>query len=99
MFEVHGLNDCAADLLINRAEEFGFTKHLDVLLDALTPAFRGEQSSYKEYIRRFDENPKEWFPSVEEKISNNLSRCITFWCHILSKPLCWGYKLLKKITK
>jgi FkbM family methyltransferase len=96
LFELHGLNDCAADLLINRAEEFGFTKHLDVLLDALTPSFRGRQLTYKEYIKRFDENPKEWFPSIEGKINERLFGDASGKRGILIKLLSCGYKLLKK---
>lgn len=96
LFEVHGLNDCAAELLINRAEEFGFTKHLDVLLDALTPSFRGKQLTYKEYIKRFDENPEEWFPSIEGKINERLFGDASGKRGILVKLLSCGYKLLKK---
>ncbi len=96
LFELHGLNDCAAELLINRAEEFGFTKHLDVLLDALTPSFRGKQLTYKEYIKRFDKNPEEWFPSIEGKINERLFGDASGKRGILVKLLSCGYKLLKK---
>jgi hypothetical protein len=98
LFEVHGLNDCAAELLINRAEEFGFATHLDVLLNALTPSFRGKQLSYKDYIKTFDENPKEWFPSIEGKMNERLFGDAS-GRSVLVKLLSWGYKLFKKLKK
>lgn len=98
LFEVHGLNDCAAELLINRAEEFGFATHLDVLLNALTPSFRGKQLGYKDYIKRFDENPKEWFPSIEGKMNERLFGDVS-GRSLLVKLLSWGYKLFKKLKR
>lgn len=99
LYELHGLNDCAAELLINRAEEFNYTQHLDVLLNALTPLFNGKQLTYKEYVHNFDKNPRDWFPSIEKKIGNKLFDGSSFPKKICVKLLCWAYKLLKKISK
>lgn len=99
LYELYGLNDCAAELLVNRADEFNFTQNLDVLLDALTPSFKGETLTYRGYISKFDKNPDAWFPSIEEKISNRLSKYVISLSRILAKPLYWGYKFLKKIKK
>lgn len=98
LFELHGLNDCAAELLINRAEVFNYTQHLDVLLNALTPPFKGNQLTYKEYVQSFDKNPKDWFPSLEEKIGNKLFDDSSLK-KVLIKVLSLGYRMLRKISK
>ncbi len=93
------LNDCAAELLINRAEELNFTQHLNVLLDSLTPPFRGKKIEYKEYVKRFDKNPENWFTSVEEEVKDNISKRIISSGWFIIKPLYYVYKLFKKLSQ
>jgi FkbM family methyltransferase len=99
LYEIYGLNDCAAELLINRAEELNFTQHLNVLLDSLTPPFRGKKIEYKEYVKRFDKNPENWFTSVEEEVKDNISKRIISSGWFIIKPLYYVYKLFKKLSQ
>lgn len=61
LFELYGLPDCAAELL----EESGELQSLpgrEELLDSLTPRVFGPLS-YREYMRRFEEDPARFLPS------------------------------------
>lgn len=105
LFELHGLNDCAAELLINRAEEFNYTQYLAVLLDALTPSFKGKQLTYKEYVKRFELNPEEWFPQTREmnetmgkgydELQTQLNQILSSRSWKITKPLRWLFNHLK----
>jgi hypothetical protein len=59
--EILGLPDCAAELIVKRADMLPFDR--DELLDRLVPNFLGYGLSYHEYIRRFEADPKALFPS------------------------------------
>lgn len=50
LFEIHGLNDCAAELIIRFADIL----ELDIreALDALVPEVKGERPSYDDYMKR-----------------------------------------------
>jgi FkbM family methyltransferase len=59
LFEIYGLPDCAAELLICLREAAGITSEVCArLLDALVP----EGSSYDDYIARFDRDPRAFLP-------------------------------------
>ncbi len=59
--EVFGLPDCAAELIVKRADTIPFDR--DALLDLLVPSNLGHGLSYREYIERFEADPKALFPS------------------------------------
>lgn len=59
--EVLGLPDCAAELIMKRADRLTFDQ--DVLLDKLVPTYLGKGLNYREYIRRFEADPRALFPS------------------------------------
>jgi len=61
ILESFGLQDCAAELILSRADRLPYpTEHL---LDLLVPDTFGAGISYKEYMRRFMADPKALFPS------------------------------------
>jgi len=98
LYEIYGLNDCAAELLINRAEELNFTQHLKVLLNSLTPPFRGKKIEYSEYMKRFDKNPEKWFTLEEDERDSNIAKIIVSKMRFIINPIYLAYKILKKIT-
>ena len=50
LFEIYALNDCAAELIIDHRERLSAHVDCDELLDLLTPALKGHQLGYQEYI-------------------------------------------------
>jgi FkbM family methyltransferase len=60
LFDLHGLPDCAAELLLVRAD---LTSEADrtLLLDRLV-ASAGFETTYAEHRRRFEEHPESFFP-------------------------------------
>jgi hypothetical protein len=61
LMELYGLSDCAAELLIKRADRLPFD--VNEMLDLLVPDDLGPNLSYREYIRRFETDPEALFPS------------------------------------
>jgi hypothetical protein len=59
--EIFGLPDCAAELILKRADILPLEP--DVLLDKLVPNDLGHGLSYREYIERFETDPMALFPS------------------------------------
>ena len=97
LYEIYGLNDCAAELLINRAEEFGFQNNLDVLLNALTPPLNGKKIEYKDYVKKFDENPQEWLYGTQEERNERIARFISSKMSPLVNIVAWVYGLFKRV--
>ncbi|RZI45131.1 FkbM family methyltransferase [Candidatus Finniella inopinata] len=64
LYELFGLNDCAAEILLETHERFGFSPHLQEMLNTLTPSLKGRKVSYESYIQKFDKNPDLWFPKT-----------------------------------
>jgi len=62
LFEVFGLADCAAELLVNAAGRFPALEDPRPFLDALTPRFHDQQVTYAEYMQAFLERPELFFP-------------------------------------
>jgi hypothetical protein len=62
IYEIFGLPDCAAELLTVHRERFSGVVDVDVLLNLLTPRFRGRKLSYREYLRRFSEDITSFYP-------------------------------------
>jgi Methyltransferase FkbM domain len=57
LYELHGLQDCAAEVLLKYRESLSGLVDVDLCLDLLTPALPdGRQVSYREYIEFFENN-------------------------------------------
>lgn len=74
LFEIFGLQDCAAELLVKHRAAVAAIVDVDRCLDDLTPddsvasswknLFAGrKRSSYSDYVRRFEQNPASFYPS------------------------------------
>jgi FkbM family methyltransferase len=61
LYELFGLADCAAELLVERRELIG--EPATVLLDGLVPGQGTSSLSYAEFIRRFEADPQAMYPS------------------------------------
>jgi FkbM family methyltransferase len=59
--EAHGLPDCAAELILNRADRLSYP--IEQMLDLLVPDHLGAELSYRGYIDRFTADPSALFPS------------------------------------
>ena len=62
LFEIHGLEDCAAELLLKYRPRVSSLVDVDACLDTLTPVFQGRKMSYPEYIRAFEEQTAAFYP-------------------------------------
>jgi hypothetical protein len=62
LFEIFGLNDCAAELLLKYRAEVGHLVDVNRYLDSLTPSVQSARPSYREYVRGFEENPESFYP-------------------------------------
>jgi hypothetical protein len=63
LFEIFGLPDCAAELLLKVGREGKYKLPAPLLLDALTPKLGRKQETYQEYVARFDRDPTAFYPS------------------------------------
>lgn len=61
LYVLHGLNDCAAELLVT-SDVLATEPRRAALLDALTPRTFGDRS-YDAYIARFTDDPLAWLPA------------------------------------
>jgi hypothetical protein len=61
LMEAYGLQDCAAELIINRADRLSYP--INQMLDLLVPNSLGLRLSYREYMERFTKDPRALFPS------------------------------------
>jgi len=60
--ELHGLDDCAAEVLLKFRESIGGLVDVDVCLDLLTPALPdGRRVGYREYIQFFENNVQAFY--------------------------------------
>jgi hypothetical protein len=62
LFEIFGLNDCAAELLLKYRANIRHLVDVDCYLGALTPPIQGQRLSYREYIKGFEQNPESLYP-------------------------------------
>jgi FkbM family methyltransferase len=62
-YELYGLPDCAAEVLVARRDMLEPRIAVDRLLDALTPSHLGEGLSYREYVEKFAADPEALMPS------------------------------------
>lgn len=61
IMEAFGLQDCAAEMLLARADRLPYP--IDPLLDLLVPRHLGTGLSYRDYIARFEADPGALMPS------------------------------------
>lgn len=94
LYELFGLNDCAAELLLLMHEKFNFSNHLNLMLDCLTPLIKKEKVSYQDYVQQFDKNPDLWFPEID-----NLNRFNRLKGFLNSSPFLKNSKFLKILKK
>lgn len=64
VYETFGLNDCAAELILQRKEDLADIPDTEKLLDLLTPRLKGKQLSYQEYLRLTEAQPLCLRPSL-----------------------------------
>lgn len=72
--EIFGLPDCAAEVLIAYREQLSEIVNVDHLLNLLTPEFKGQKISYKEYIGLFSKTPEAFFPKQRGKWARRFIR-------------------------
>jgi Methyltransferase FkbM domain len=63
IFEIYGLEDCAAELLEGKRRELENLVDIEHCLNLLTPELGGKRVAFQEYFRRFENNVSDWFPS------------------------------------
>ena len=62
LFELYGLPDCSAEILVQLQQETG-DPFFATLLDELVAHYRGSRMSYSKFLEYFDSDPKRFFPS------------------------------------
>lgn len=65
LWELFGVPDCAAEILVVHRERLLQFVDVDRLLDLLTPPLDGRPVSYEEYMASFDEDPTRFYPAPE----------------------------------
>jgi FkbM family methyltransferase len=100
LFEIFGLEDCAAELLITHESRIKALVDIEHCLNLLTPSLRGEQLVFKEYNYRFEKNIKVFFPdyNIRQKHYTLLKRIILSLGLIRSKEI-KNIPILNKIAK
>jgi Methyltransferase FkbM domain len=67
IYELIGLPDCAAEVLNRFQPRLAAFGDVEALLDALTPPLLGETLTYREYVRKFEEEPHLFLPSAQPR--------------------------------
>jgi len=62
LYELHNLEDCAAELILSYQDELRPRVDVEHVLDLLTPQFNGRQLSYKGYVNEFRNDPENFYP-------------------------------------
>lgn len=62
IYELYGLDDCAAEILLNHRSKLESLLDVDHALDLLTPLLNGKKVSYKDYMKSINNNPEILFP-------------------------------------
>lgn len=66
IYELYGLNDCAAEIFVNYRKILENVIDVDKALDLLTPLFNGKEITYKEYMDMIHNNPEILYPKNYE---------------------------------
>lgn len=64
IFEIFGLDDCAAELMLKYRSELGSLINVSDCLNLLTPLRGGQKVDYAEYTRHFETNPSSFNPKT-----------------------------------
>jgi FkbM family methyltransferase len=62
LYELFGVSDCAAELLVAHRDRLSQTVDVDQLLDFLVPPLDDEQLNYRQYIEKFRSDPSSFYP-------------------------------------
>lgn len=62
LYELFGLPDCAAELVLTHGDRLERVIYTAPLLDALTPELDGRRVSHAEYLATFRRDPSRWYP-------------------------------------
>jgi len=62
LFELYGLPDCSAEILVQLQQQTG-DSFFSTLLDELVAHYRGKRMPYSRFLEQFDSDPKRFFPS------------------------------------
>ncbi len=62
LFELYGLPDCSAQILVQLQEQTG-DRFFSTLLDELVKHYRGSRMPYSKFLEYFDSDPKRFYPS------------------------------------
>lgn len=74
VYELFGVPDCAAELLIAHRTRLTQTADVDRLLDLLTPPLDGMQLSYAQFVEKFSSDPTSFYPRSLVKVTDGLLR-------------------------
>jgi len=78
LFELFGLADCAAELLIKYKRRFESLANSERLLDLLTPTLQGSVVGYEKYMKAFRTDPRTFFPShLRSKATRSLHSAVS----------------------
>lgn len=61
-FEIFGLEDCSAELLLKYRGTLADLINVEACLDLITPQLDGQRISYHHYVDRFEREPYSFFP-------------------------------------
>ncbi len=75
LYELFGVPDCAAELIVAHRERIGGVVDPDRLLDLLTPPLDGERLAYRDYVDVFRSDPRRFFPGLVS--TKHLARRLT----------------------
>jgi hypothetical protein len=64
LYELFGVPDCAAELIVAHRKRIGTVVDPDRLLDLLTPPLDGEALTYRDYVEVFRSDPHRFFPGI-----------------------------------
>jgi FkbM family methyltransferase len=76
MFEIFGMEDCAAEVLVNHRKRLAASIEVERSLDLLTPSLNGQKLSFRQYSERFERRASDWFPSVRDRGYSRLLRAL-----------------------
>lgn len=69
LFDIYGLQDCAAELILQHQNLIKNVIDPNLLLDALTPRLCQRTLNYKDYCNTFNEHPDYFLPSGYSKLA------------------------------
>lgn len=87
LFEIFGMEDCSAELLVQYRDRLLNLVDVDTCLDLITPALQGATTSYVCYLEQFDTNPESFFLLAEADPSLISIEAVSWRIH-LRQP--WG---------